>query len=1093
MHDQAARQRALQIDQSFIVQAPAGSGKTGLLIQRCLMLLSQVAQPESVVALTFTRKAAAEMRARLLQALQRGQDDTLPDSDHEKVTWQVARQVLAHDQALNWQLLNNPQRLRITTIDSLCASLVRHMPLLSGMGSVPQITKMPDALYQAAIRNLLADLSDNQVSWHHALVTLMHHCDNRVDLVISLLTKMLGKREQWLPMIQAAKHDDDLKCHIEEALSALQAGILQALQRSGAAYLSAWHKILMFSHEHLGIDTAERYTFTWWQQLAHLILKKDGWRRSYTINNGFPSPSQTKDSARKACYQAAKTQAKEIIAQCQFDDTLLQLLTSIRDFPPIILNMMQWQAINALVSVLPVLVAHLNVVMMQHGQVDFNALSLAALQAVGESDAPTDLALYLDLRIEHILVDEFQDTSSMQYRLLERLTAGWQRGDGRTLFCVGDPMQSIYRFRQADVGLFLKAKQSGIGDVSLEFICLRRNFRSNNALVDWFNQTFAKVLPQYDDALTGCVSYSQAEAVHEASVGEGVQPLLFDFDTGVPWVKVIDSLQQTSGSIALIVRSRSHLNSVLPVLQRAGIDYQAVDIETLWQRAVIQDLLSLTQALCDHTHRLAWLAVLRAPWLGLELSDLTKIAQASREKTIWEVLQTSTLQAQLSAYAQEALPYFMACMHNTITQRDRGGLRFQVEILWQALRGPACLRYGQDNENAQYYLDLLEQYCVCGRLQQQEQFIHQLQQLRAVSMAQQPNALAVMTIHKAKGLEFDTVVVPSLERLVRPADQPMLLWEDVHVDDKEYLLMAPIRRRDQIDDSLYRLLYQREQQREQQEFRRLLYVAVTRAKHRLVLIGQVASVQGEIKPPSEHSFLGMLWDHLPDCTVQTTGLSQPGSVSVTRNLMRLSETPKPPPLLDVPWGGNYPPAWCLSKSSAAVGIVMHQLLAQWVGLTSEQVLIHWQQLRMSVTVQLAEHGVPASEQVPAYDYLDQCVRRIIENQQGRWLLQQHQMDCQEYPLYWLDKHGDVNKVILDRTFIDENAVRWIIDYKTAEPTETSTEHWLAQQVSQHQQQLQRYYTAWQRFDAASEIRCALYFTAIARLVEVEGLISNDYA
>ena len=86
---------------------------------------------------------------------------------------------------------------------------------------------------------------------------------------------------------------------------------------------------------------------------------------------------------------------------------------------------------------------------------DFTGLSLAALRALGPENSPTDLALYLDYRIGHILVDEYQDVSINQYELLEKLTAGWSMEDGHSLFLVGDPMQSIYRFREAEVGVFL--------------------------------------------------------------------------------------------------------------------------------------------------------------------------------------------------------------------------------------------------------------------------------------------------------------------------------------------------------------------------------------------------------------------------------------------------------------------------------------------------------------------------------------------------------------------------------------------------------------------------------------------------------------
>jgi ATP-dependent helicase/nuclease subunit A len=128
---------------------------------------------------------------------------------------------------------------------------------------------------------------------------------------------------------------------------------------------------------------------------------------------------------------------------------------------------------------------------------------MAAQRALGEPEEPTDLALSLDYQIRHLLVDEFQDTSVSQFSLLEKLTAGWQRGDGRTIFVVGDPMQSIYRFREAEVGLFLKACGDGIGAIPLELVRLSANFRSDKGIVDWVNATFPSVLPTEEEITTG--------------------------------------------------------------------------------------------------------------------------------------------------------------------------------------------------------------------------------------------------------------------------------------------------------------------------------------------------------------------------------------------------------------------------------------------------------------------------------------------------------------------------------------------------------------------------------------------------------------
>src|SRR4029079_5189052 len=120
---------------------------------------------------------------------------------------------------------------------------------------------------------------------------------------------------------------------------------------------------------------------------------------------------------------------------------------------------------------------------------------------------PTDLALALDYRIRHLLVDEFQDTSISQYELAARRPQGGEPGAGRTVFAVGDPMQSIYLFREAEVGLFLEARRSGIGSVELEALELSANFRSQAGIVEWVNETFSGVMPPREDAIAGAVAY----------------------------------------------------------------------------------------------------------------------------------------------------------------------------------------------------------------------------------------------------------------------------------------------------------------------------------------------------------------------------------------------------------------------------------------------------------------------------------------------------------------------------------------------------------------------------------------------------------
>ncbi|MDG1851342.1 MAG: UvrD-helicase domain-containing protein, partial [Gammaproteobacteria bacterium] len=202
--DHKERRLALDVEASFCVQAPAGSGKTELLTQRYLSLLSRCECPEEILAITFTRKAASEMRNRILEKMTQARHLSEPEitemADHERLTIELAEKVISRDQALQWQLLENTTRLKILTIDSFNAQLTNQLPVISALGVTPGVVDDASLMYEEAVMELLGELeNDNTLSRH--LQKLLAHVNNQWHTLSGLLVNLLGKRDQWLTNI----------------------------------------------------------------------------------------------------------------------------------------------------------------------------------------------------------------------------------------------------------------------------------------------------------------------------------------------------------------------------------------------------------------------------------------------------------------------------------------------------------------------------------------------------------------------------------------------------------------------------------------------------------------------------------------------------------------------------------------------------------------------------------------------------------------------------------------------------------------------------------------------------------------------------
>jgi ATP-dependent helicase/nuclease subunit A len=954
--DRDEREQALDPARSFIVEAPAGSGKTGLLVQRYLRLLGVVERPESIVAMTFMRKAAAEMKQRIYDALLAARDGSPPENDFELETRHLAVEALAQDQRKSWNLLFDPGRLQIQTIDSVSGMLARQMPVISEFGGESKIVEDARELYRRAARDTLRDLTEGDESSRELFHRLALHFDNDMQRLEIQVAGMLEKRDQW---------------------------------------------------EFLG------------------------------------SSEQ------------------------------LPLIADFRE----LLN----RARHAL-----------DRVFRRTGKIDFAELTRAARKALGTPEKPTDLLYALDYRIEHLLVDEFQDTSRAQYELLDALTGQWSDGDGRTLFLVGDPMQSILRFREAEVGLFLRCwALERLGSVRLTPLRLATNFRSTAPILEWVEKQFAAIMPE-DDRRLGAVKFRHSVASRR-SAGAAPQLTSFIEDNGrAEASEIVRILKKTPANhtVGILVRSRAHVNNILPALRSAGIAYQAIGIDQLAGEQHVLDVISLARAISHTGDRVSWLACLRAPWCGLTLADLAALAEGQPAQTILDLLSDPERMARLSPEGRTRAIRTAEILRDAAGNFGRVPLRKLVETTWCALGGPAALQAANQHADVDTILDLLEDLEEGGVIRDFSLLGPRLEFLYAKPSSEE-SRVQVMTIHSAKGLEFDTVIVPQLQKETRSSDRELLVWtEETQADGSLMLAIAPQPAKGEADAG-YKEICAEIDKKELHELGRLFYVACTRARNELFLLANVRTKKNgaECGKPSGTTFLGLIWNSVEEqfqeklrSRVPVQQLLLPLKDDRPRTVLARLPAEWQPLRLDTPVREEPPLRRAAASArkttfewagdtSRHVGTVVHELLKRY------RPELGFRQLPLIVKSELLRLGVPAAEEGEASARVLRAFTKTLDSERGRWILESRAEEHSEWPIAGRIAMGHQDRLVsgtIDRVFRDEQNRLWIIDFKIGQHKGGKRDEFLDEEQRRYRDQLESYATLLSRI-ARGSIWLGLYF------------------
>ncbi len=839
--DAAARNTALDTNTSFVVVAPAGSGKTQLLIKRYLTLLSQARSIDSVICLTYTRKATEEMRERVFKALRECKTKTAKDQNEQEL-FEIARKTF-ENKNIEKEELTNPHSFQISTFHSFCANLLKKYPNSCSVSNFEAIEESEAApLYRQTAEILISKAAtgtDNGL--RDAVARRLAALNEKGDDLKNQIVKLLQNRDRAFNIKSADQNEYDEV--IQHLLSNFTKKFFAFLKNNE----NNFRKLLDYFDEdtknELQKIAVRKDNLSYWKTFADVVLTQKGTPRK----KDFPVPFNQLPKDLKELLLAMPEEAASELAQIRkisergenyFDEESLKDIQKIFE-----------ESVNIFNSLL------------SKKRKDFVDLEISALENLSWMNGlPSNALEKMQFRIDHILVDEAQDLSDIEYKIISKLIEGWQEGDGRTIFFVGDPKQSIYRFRKSNVALFSLLKEKGVvrkdeEDYKLVPLELNVNFRSEPQIIDFVNRVFEKYFKE--DSFSDDVSYSPFFHPKE-NPSENVNILVNKLDNNskialfacnneddnkniLPktFAETISSLSKSLNddeTIGILYKQRSFFVEYHRALLEYGINVETIEEDKLEVSPAVNHLLNFLKAVLLPDEDLFWLLLLGAPWLDLTAKEIYQIAEQKEEKWFDKILNSDIIDKQKREILRKATEDFYL---------QKGALNFIKHF--EELSGFQSIKKIYDLKGVEESREFFKILSTLSHLPPRELVSKTETALSHIFSPPEPlipkNKIQAMTIHKAKGLEFDYVFVVGLDKQQnvsrgKKADKEPIFIERLDFDEinREFsFLSAPYEK----NEITYELLSALDDKRGKSEYKRLYYVALTRAKKRLFLFGKL--------------------------------------------------------------------------------------------------------------------------------------------------------------------------------------------------------------------------------------------------------------
>ena len=1083
------------------VFASAGSGKTWLLITRICRLLLAGVEPQHILAITFTRKSAAEMRARLYDTLQAwaiADDKTLSmaltdigESGNPK-TIKIAR-------CLYEKCLFSEQKIRISTFHAFCEEVIRAFPLESELPTSFELTEHVQIYTNQAWQQLLQQ-SEKDQRLHNALDELYKFCYGYQGARRALIA-FLTARSEWLAYTSYEK--DPVNFAYQNLLHDLGGE-----KDEYDTYFSDDQCIADLQHylQILGTSTTKTHQ-QWADKLARLLAAGNA-----DVNLFIDK--------LKAVFLTGKNEIRTLTVSKKWHTTLSEddyqhLMATHGEVGALLLNSINASKHNQLLRANQAwfiageqLLKHFQKIKFSQGVIDFNDLEWETFRLLQHEHNVQWVQYKLGQRIRHFLVDEFQDTNPIQWHLIKPLIEAsheQHEDSSSSLFLVGDIKQSIYRFRGANPEIQTIAAAWSENFLQSTEISNDHSWRSSPAIINLVNDVFTH--PSMQDAFT---SFQPHSCQHEDRWGKvKILPLIttdekqpqqdfrdplttpyFDSEESAHFhegcliaeeIKALidnktpvydgDSIRPANFSDVLILtRNRSHLNDIKSGLLQARIPFNANDPTRLLEYLEIKDILALLTVLIDPYDDLKLAQVLRSPIGKASDEDLIELRKANAPNWWGKLELTATTKPS---------GHRLNVAFNQLTEWRHLADHIPVHDLMSHIYNSANIL-----GNYQNCVEEFEAAHVCNRL---NQFLHQcleldsgrysgisrfLRKLKLINPdvssdagENRINAVEIITVHSAKGLEAPIVIIADSGPNHEPPEQFSALthWPAESRTPTSLLLGCS---KDKMSESAAEF---KQSIKTQNEELNLLYVALTRAKQILLMTGS----QSRRKGTGWHDVLSKILDIEEDETFELEFHTMPALTQTPARSKDISPLELPDNLFQ-PMPEIEPQSTKMETSTLATreGIIIHKLLeilSADTHLTDQQLL---NRISLETSHECSTDELQLFKQEVITCLQDKSLKQIFEPSEN-------QQSFNEFAIATSVTQQAIN--IIDRLILDDDTA-WIIDFKTQGDVNKDNAWHLAQT---HTPQLSRYKMALKSIYPDLSMRCSIVFTKLPLLVDLE--------